>query len=473
MAAAAEAALVSEFADDLPDGLDTTVGTGGIGLSGGQRQRVGIARALLVDAPVVLLDEPTAGLDVHAEELVVQALARLVEGRTIIATTHRPAVTALATRTVYLRHGGVLDTELPETAPADPVRRPAPASPPSEPSDDHHRDKTREPSTRRTKSSKNRTATASPPTAGEVVLQALRAETKALRKAERRVRDGDPKGVTQMRVAIRQLRSTLRGFSRILDRQVTRPVLRRAGLAGPPARRGERHPVDIKELRRQHDALPPELIVGPVVDDARTELDQLVAHGSQTTLATLDSDRYAALRQALDQLLADPPFTERAARPAGEELPKNIAKALRTLDRQLVAAQALPAGPERDQALHDARNADKQLRYVIEVAAPVLGKPARRLGRQAKKLQDLLGDYQDAVVTRPLLHELGSAAAANGHPISTYYLVDALEQVRTDRVLEKLPRRLSRLYDAAAWLPNAAALQYDPRMSAAWTGSAA
>ena len=123
--------------------------------------------------------------------------------------------------------------------------------------------------------------------------------------------------------------------------------------------------------------------------------------------------------------------------------------------------------------MHDARNADKRLRYVIEVAAPVLGKPARRLGRQAKKLQDLLGEYQDAVVTRPLLHELGAAAAANGHPISTYYLVDALEQVRTDRVLEKLPHRLSRLYDAAAWLPNAAALQYDPRTSAAWTGSAA
>jgi ATP-binding cassette subfamily B protein/subfamily B ATP-binding cassette protein MsbA len=120
VAAAAEAALVSEFADDLPDGLDTPVGTGGIGLSGGQRQRVGIARALLVDAPVVLLDEPTAGLDLHAEELVVQALGRLVEGRTIIATTHRPAVTALATRTVYLRQGGVLDTELPEIIPADP-----------------------------------------------------------------------------------------------------------------------------------------------------------------------------------------------------------------------------------------------------------------------------------------------------------------------------------------------------------------
>ena len=331
---------------------------------------------------------------------------------------------------------------------------------------------THEPSTRRTKSSKNQTATASPPTAGEVVLQAPRVQTKHLRDAERKVREGDPKGVTKMRVVLRQIRSTIRGFSRILDQQVTRPVCDELAWLGRQLGEENDTQSTIKELRRQHDVLPPEVIVGPVVDDARMELDQLVAHGSHTTLATLDSDRYAALRQALDQLLADPPVTERATRPAGEELPKNIAKTLRTLDRKLVAAQALPPGPERDQALHDARNADKRLRYVIEVAAPVLGDQARRLGRQAKKLQDLLGEYQGAVVTRPLLRELGAAAAANGHAISTYYLVDALEQVRTDRVLEKLPRRLSRLYDAAAWLPNAAALQYDPRMSATWIGSA-
>ncbi|MDT7627771.1 MAG: ATP-binding cassette, subfamily bacterial [Pseudonocardiales bacterium] len=127
VAAAAKAALVNEFTDQLPDGLDTTVGTGGVGLSGGQRQRVGIARALLVDAPVVLLDEPTTGLDIHAEQLVVQALTRLVQGRTVITTTHRPAVTALATRTVYLRRGGLLWTEPPTSEELAPTRVPVPA----------------------------------------------------------------------------------------------------------------------------------------------------------------------------------------------------------------------------------------------------------------------------------------------------------------------------------------------------------
>ncbi len=87
--AAAEAASVLDFADTLPLGLDTPVGPRGSGLSGGQRQRVTIARAMLRDAPILLLDEPTSALDARSEQLVSEALARLSKGRTTLVIAHR------------------------------------------------------------------------------------------------------------------------------------------------------------------------------------------------------------------------------------------------------------------------------------------------------------------------------------------------------------------------------------------------
>jgi ATP-binding cassette, subfamily B, bacterial len=105
--AACAAAGVLDFADELPEGLAARLGDRGVGLSGGQRQRVGIARALLQNAPVVLLDEPTSGLDHDAERTLVAALRRLMTGRTVIMTTHRPALLGLADATVHLTEGRV------------------------------------------------------------------------------------------------------------------------------------------------------------------------------------------------------------------------------------------------------------------------------------------------------------------------------------------------------------------------------
>ncbi|PHK96217.1 thiol reductant ABC exporter subunit CydD [Pseudoroseomonas rhizosphaerae] len=103
--AAARAAHVAEFAAALPQGLDTLVGEGGFGLSGGQAQRVAIARAFLRNAPLVLLDEPTAHLDPGTEAQVLDSLRRLCAGRTAIIATHSPALRARFSRVLELEQG--------------------------------------------------------------------------------------------------------------------------------------------------------------------------------------------------------------------------------------------------------------------------------------------------------------------------------------------------------------------------------
>ena len=88
---AATLANADEFISRLPQGYDTLVGERGNTLSGGQRQRIAIARAIIRDAPILLLDEPSAALDPQSEELVFQGLARLLEGKTSITIAHRLA----------------------------------------------------------------------------------------------------------------------------------------------------------------------------------------------------------------------------------------------------------------------------------------------------------------------------------------------------------------------------------------------
>ena len=102
---AARAARVTEFAARLPAGLDTIVGEGGFGLSGGQAQRVAIARAFLKNAPLLLLDEPTAHLDPATEADVLDSLRRLAIGRTVILASHSAAAHDFSGRRLDLRAG--------------------------------------------------------------------------------------------------------------------------------------------------------------------------------------------------------------------------------------------------------------------------------------------------------------------------------------------------------------------------------
>ena len=95
---AAETALADEFIVRLPEGYETVIGDRGVKLSGGQRQRIAIARALLKNAPILILDEATSHLDTESEMLVQKALANLMEHRTVIVIAHRLPPSAAPTR---------------------------------------------------------------------------------------------------------------------------------------------------------------------------------------------------------------------------------------------------------------------------------------------------------------------------------------------------------------------------------------
>lgn len=103
-AALRDAALLDEILT-MPEGLDSPVGEAGQLVSGGQARRIAIARAFLKDAPILLLDEPTEGLDAHSERAVLEALARLMRGRTTLLTSHRPQALRLAGEILTLTPG--------------------------------------------------------------------------------------------------------------------------------------------------------------------------------------------------------------------------------------------------------------------------------------------------------------------------------------------------------------------------------
>lgn len=107
---AARVANAAEFIEALPDGYDTTIGERGIRLSGGQKQRIAIARAVLKDAPVLILDEATSSVDPQTERLIRQALERLMKGRTTIIIAHRLSTIRSADRIVVLENRRIRET---------------------------------------------------------------------------------------------------------------------------------------------------------------------------------------------------------------------------------------------------------------------------------------------------------------------------------------------------------------------------
>jgi CHAD domain-containing protein len=312
----------------------------------------------------------------------------------------------------------------------------------------------RTPSTRGTISPIDHTAAGSQPSAGEVLYNALGTEVADLRGHEPGAGQAIPEAVAQMRVSTRQMRCILLGFSRTLNPETTRPIAEELKWLGAQLADESDTQALVERLTDDVRVLPEDMVVGPVVADLREAVGRLAEQATDTINLALTDPRYLALHQSLDQLVRDPPFTERADRPAPTELSKSLAKAVRTLNRRLIEADELAPGRAHDEALHEARKADKRVRYMSELLIPLVGEPARRLHHQAEKLQKLLGDHQDSVVARSELHRLSAEAHAKGHSAFTYGLLYALEHNRATQVVNELPGRLARFRDPAtlSWL---------------------
>ncbi|HLA58884.1 MAG TPA: ATP-binding cassette domain-containing protein, partial [Puia sp.] len=106
---AAKLSNAHDFVMEMPFGYDTIVGERGITLSGGQRQRIGIARAVVRNSPILILDEPTAALDTESEKEVMEALENLMQGRTVIIIAHRLSTIRDADKIIVLNKGMIME----------------------------------------------------------------------------------------------------------------------------------------------------------------------------------------------------------------------------------------------------------------------------------------------------------------------------------------------------------------------------
>ena len=262
------------------------------------------------------------------------------------------------------------------------------------------------------------TATSS---AGEVVLAHLAEQVEQVLHQQPRVRADAPDGVHKMRVATRRLRSALTTFQPLFA-DSTRPL--RTELKWLAAELGAARDAEVlrERLVEAVTALDEDgadsgadgggdaLSTGG--SDTATvvsrQLDAAYRDAHDTVLAELTSERYERLLDSLQALLQEPGFTPRAGRKAAKVLPRRVARTYDDLEGLVQRAQAADPGPHRDELLHEARKAAKQVRYAAESIASVFGRDATRFARAVTALQEVLGEHQDSVVTRQRLRRLAT-----------------------------------------------------------------
>ncbi|MFI0406271.1 CHAD domain-containing protein [Actinomadura sp. 3N508] len=228
-------------------------------------------------------------------------------------------------------------------------------------------------------------------TTGEVVLAYLAEQVAAVLTFDPKARLAEDDAVHRMRVAVRRLRSALRSYRPVLDPERTAPLgseLRwLAGVLGE---------VRDREVLRMRFAGAPEFLL----DDLETQ--ERAAYRRMN--ASLKEARYFALLDELDRLISDPPLAPEGERKARKELPALVTRAW---DRMARDYASIKTADDPDIARHETRKAAKRARYAAELAVPVLGVAARRVVKDARRIQEVLGEYQDGVIAMEHLEAAG------------------------------------------------------------------
>ena len=276
-------------------------------------------------------------------------------------------------------------------------------------------------------------------TIGAVVTALLRGQTEQLIALDPAVRADESDAVHRMRVAVRRLRSTLRTHRRLLADEPCQALAEELRWLGAVLGEARDREVLGARLGAEIGRLPEAECPGPVRERIDGWASAEYRRSWKRAVTTLDSPRYFILLDGLEALAAGPPLRGRARRGAVAEFRRTARREQRRVARRLAEASAVPAGPQHDQALHEARKAAKRARYAAEGARPTVGKSARRLAHRMKDLQELLGERQDALLACAALPELAAAAHRAGEPGFGYGVLHAGQRAAVAEADRRLP----------------------------------
>ena len=276
-------------------------------------------------------------------------------------------------------------------------------------------------------------------TAADVLWPLLRDQVQDLRSWESGIRLDRADAVHHYRIAARRLRSELVGFGSLLDPDECHELARQLG-RGAAAMSAAR---DAEVVRRRVDALLRDES-GDLVDAARAHIERLLAEASarshRDSVAHLDSPDYDAFTRRLERFADLPPWSATAHRPAVDEFRPLLHHEWDRFRERGASAVASTAGPHRNERLHEARKAAKRVRYVAEALVPVFGRRAARLGKAARRVQVVLGEHQDCIITQALLGRAGEQAYRDGENSFVLGRMQAREATTADELREEFVR---------------------------------